>query len=407
MFCKFCILADCDCDDDSNYNTLVALAALYVADSSRTRNYLTKVDLVPFDESPWSRTRYELFTLRNDKPLLALTGFNLTAFTFIVHQLERVTVRDTSTRGRKPVDTITCVAMTLFFLCSTLRLKFLSYVFGIPPTTVSDVLNRTIRALTRALNVTNECAIQWPDIHKMDKYNKMISARSARVGAMGVFAFMDGVRLPVQEPHDKATQNEYYNGWVKSCNVVNLFVGAPDGTIIAAYVNMPGCFHDARIFQKIDHRILNTPHPYSIAADSAFPHNGPYSGNVRTPLKDDDALPSDPIERTERIRDNRALIFERQAAEWMMRAYQGSFPRVTVPLTINKRYRFQIIYLTVLLYNLKSNIVGVNQIKTVYDTSDADVIGIARRAANSAYLRMFSECDVTFRNNTYVYKRRK
>ena len=50
-----------------------------------------------------------------------------------------------------------------------------------------------------------------------------------------------------------------------------------------------------------------------------------------------------------------------------MRAIQGTFPRLKDRLTSDKKKRGQIIMSCVLLHNLRTEVVGVNQIGTVFD----------------------------------------
>jgi hypothetical protein len=57
----------------------------------------------------------------------------------------------------------------------------------------------------------------------------------------------------------------------------------------------------------------------------------------------------------------------RQASEWGMRALQGAFPRLTVPLKFERKgERGRILLLVPLLYNFRLEVVGLNQIQNVY-----------------------------------------
>eukprot|EP00957_Ditylum_brightwellii_P177541 13523163-Ditylum_brightwellii.AAC.1 len=54
----------------------------------------------------------------------------------------------------------------------------------------------------------------------------------------------------------------------------------------------------------------------------------------------------------------------RQMAEWSMRRFQGSFPHMKDRLVYEENGECKrIIQLTVLLYNARSRLVGINQIK--------------------------------------------
>ena len=59
-------------------------------------------------------------------------------------------------------------------------------------------------------------------------------------------------------------------GWLGRCSVSNLFVFAPDRTIICRGINYPGLWHD-RMLSKVLYQLLaKIPAPWSLAADSVF-----------------------------------------------------------------------------------------------------------------------------------------
>jgi len=55
----------------------------------------------------------------------------------------------------------------------------------------------------------------------------------------------DGLKLAFERSGDVIIQNMYYNGWMHSHCVTNLFVFAPDGLIGACIINVPGSVHDS------------------------------------------------------------------------------------------------------------------------------------------------------------------
>ena len=78
---------------------------------------------------------------------------------------------------------------------------------------------------------------------------------------------------------------------------------------------------------------------------------------------DDLTKAANPFER-EVMTDATSL---RQAAEWGMRAIQGAFPRLKDHITYEKNgERTIILKLLPLLYNLRCNKVGLNQIRNPY-----------------------------------------
>ena len=57
----------------------------------------------------------------------------------------------------------------------------------------------------------------------------------------------------------------------------------------------------------------------------------------------------------------------RQAAEWGMRALQGSFSRLKARLSSDKKKRGMIVLSIILLHNFRTEHVGLNQIATVFN----------------------------------------
>jgi hypothetical protein len=141
------------------------------------------------------------------------------------------------------------------------------------------------------------------------------------------------------------------------------------GEIIAAVINHPGSWHDARVAQPIYDLLLHsTPPRYYAVADTAFPRGArTINGRIQAPLKQGERLPADVHEREARLAFNSQLTSYRQTAEWGMRAFQGSFGRLRVPLNIQDNHgRARLLEICVRLNNLRANFVGISQIRSVY-----------------------------------------
>lgn len=66
-------------------------------------------------------------------------------------------------------------------------------------------------------------------------------------------------------------------------------------------------------------------------------------------------------------RDQMALISTRQAAEWGMRALQGAFGRLKIPMDCNDAEgRGRLIRVCVRIHQLRCRAVGLNQLKEVF-----------------------------------------
>lgn len=141
------------------------------------------------------------------------------------------------------------------------------------------------------------------------------------------------------------------------------------GEIIAAVINHPGSWHDARVAQPIYDLLLHhTPPSYYAVADTAFPRGARTIHNrIQAPLKQGARLPANRHEREARLAFNAQLTSYRQSVEWGMRAFQGSFGRLRVPLNIQDNHgRARLLEICIRLNNLRANCVGISQIRSVY-----------------------------------------
>lgn len=141
------------------------------------------------------------------------------------------------------------------------------------------------------------------------------------------------------------------------------------GEIIGGKINAPGSWHDSRVARPIYEKLLNhTPDGWYLVADTAFPRGtDAIKGRIRAPMKSGTRLSSDPQVHGHQVAFDRQLLSYRQTAEWGMRAIQGAFGRLRVPLPVgDSNRRSTILELVVRLHNLRSRKVGINQIRTVY-----------------------------------------
>jgi hypothetical protein len=141
------------------------------------------------------------------------------------------------------------------------------------------------------------------------------------------------------------------------------------GVIIAARTNAPGSWHDSRVARPIYDALRDsTPGGYYIVADSAFPRGtNVIDGRIHAPLKQGQRVTGTIEEIQEKMAYNRELLSYRQTAEWGMRAIQGAFGRLRMPLEVtNKDARGDLIEICIRLHNLRTIKVGINQIRTVY-----------------------------------------
>ena len=141
------------------------------------------------------------------------------------------------------------------------------------------------------------------------------------------------------------------------------------GEIIACRTNCPGSWHDSRVAEGIYAKLENeTPDGFSLVADSAFPQgNDRVAGKILVPLKAGVRLPMDGVQRGRALEFSRSILSYRQTAEWGMRELQGSFGRLRIPLGIEDMdKRADLLETCFRLHNLRTRLVGINQIKNVY-----------------------------------------
>ena len=141
------------------------------------------------------------------------------------------------------------------------------------------------------------------------------------------------------------------------------------GCIISARINAPGSWHDSRTAGHIYGQLKNkTPDGFFLIADTAFPRtSADLRGKIKTPLKDRANLGQDPVRAAEMLAYSNAITSARQPAEWGMRALQGAYGRLRMPLDINNPIGRRVLLDTCLrLHNLRTRLIGINQIRTVY-----------------------------------------
>ena len=88
--------------------------------------------------------------------------------------------------------------------------KTLCELFGVPPATLSRVLNIASEALSQTLKGLPEASIRFPDKETQLRWAALTNAREPLV--KGVWGFVDGKNYRVQEPTNSDLQNAMYNG---------------------------------------------------------------------------------------------------------------------------------------------------------------------------------------------------
>ncbi len=99
-------------------------------------------------------------------------------------------------------------------------------------------LKFSMRLLFKILKDEPYAKVEIPLCDEINTYKEKILATFPDLD--GVWCVMDGLKIPIQRPADKETQNAYYNGWLHDHFVGCVFAFAPSGIIVACTVNAPG-----------------------------------------------------------------------------------------------------------------------------------------------------------------------
>jgi hypothetical protein len=245
----------------------------------------------------------------------------------------------------------------------------LQQIFGVTPAVCSRYRAFGIRLLLKCLRILPEGQIAWPNRIQVHQFANLIRQRHPLLKS--AFGFVDGLHLPVARASDLEVENAFYNGWCSSHFTSNIFVFAPNGTIIYANLNTPGSWHDSAVSRHLYTKLLdNTPKGYYLIADTAFTTSQTdLRDRLRTPPKANFInYSANPKIAQQEIRFNEQLVSARQAAEWGMQSLQGSFGRLKLPMPAEDAEGRGIVYeLCSRLHNVRARLVSISQIRTVYE----------------------------------------
>ena len=341
----------------------------------RSRNLKRKTLLDPAN-APWAK----LYNSRDDAALITVTGFDHATFQHILdlfepyysfytpwtrnndgHNYQRL-LRKKKGRPRK-VSATGCLGLVLAWY----RFKGAQWImqgwFGFTGCQTNVWLRFGRRMLIKALHKHPDCVVTMPSTN--EEVKRLMSAVNARHPSLKrVYCVADGLKIHFQACSDLEEQGMFYNGWQHGHYITNLFVFSASGRIIDAVMNIPGSVHDSTVaiwggtYQRLQE--MYDKHGAVCCVDSAFASNEvPYL--IRSAQDVNIAKTAN-----EMIQMKEATSL-RQAAEWGMRAIQGSMPRLTEAMKFETRgERRRVLKLVPLLYNLRLERVGLNQIANTY-----------------------------------------
>lgn len=336
--------------------------------------------LAPVKVSAWSY----ILNSSNDQAMMNTTGFTFAGFRQLNALFQPLYVKyspysyneigvlipvtEKENRGRpRLMKAEDCLGMTLAWYRTRSRYNGLGPFFGM----VASNCNLWIRFGRRILfTVLRDHPLAKPTVpsrHKLFEYRDAIcNQHNALVDCA---LTIDGLKTRIQRCSSYSVQEQFYNGWKCTHYVNSLFVFAPDGTIVMCVVNCVGTKHDS------DMAMLGSPSIYEqlesiyqetglrCVADSAF-GGASYDSILKVVPKQRLDVCAETEQESEYMWQ---ALKMRQAAEWGMGALSGTWPQLTVPIHWEwKGERSFILWVVVFLHNFRANVVGYNQIRTVY-----------------------------------------
>ena len=359
---------------------LVILIHQSLAERQKRRNrfYLTRSNLNPSSrlETAWEY----LYVSKDDRAFILTMGVGVSVFQQLLDSgFEAAWNTLPIPRGdvlsnakprihHRSLTSSGALGLVLHHLNSTMADYSLQQIFGITPAVCSRYRNWALSILQAVLRNFYEARVTWSTKQQCQHYSSLIQHRHPLLEfAIG---FIDGCLLPITAAANNDLQNAYYNGWCSAHFTSNIFVFAPDGTIIHATINAPGSWHDAAVSRDLFAKLLHhTPERYCVIGDTAFPTSKDLVGRIITPPKSNsNCYPGDAAACHRFIKFNEQLVSARQAAEWGMRCLQGSFGRLKLPMPAqDAEYRYRLLEVCIRLHNLRTRLEGINQIRTVYE----------------------------------------
>ena len=125
-------------------------------------------------------------------------------------------------------------------MASTMTQKYLCLLFGGNEYVISTGLKVGLSFLLSALKKIPDAAVRLPcDKPTLEYYATLMNNREPNLPEQ-TFAFMDGLNVPVHTIGDPLVSELYFNGWLQGYFCSNVFLWAPDGSILMACLNFPG-----------------------------------------------------------------------------------------------------------------------------------------------------------------------
>lgn len=342
---------------------LLLLSLISAYNNARERACLTRSALLSPALSPWHR----LMDFGDNNSFLVITGMTRPVFAY----LEQVLFRSHQHRrnrgvGRPPLlDSKAQLGLYLTYIASRMGVKHLCLIFGITPSTCSSIINKMLRLVVRKLSRNIYSKISFPTEEKLQQFEDSIAMREPM--ARGVVGFMDGLSLHTECTSEAEVQNAFYNGYHSDTMVNNVLAFGPDGKVFVACLNFPGSWHDSAVVMEMIAKLKHKLRGRKICVDQGFPRTGLAFDVLVGPYSEKSVRTLSPLLLPLLLAFAAVYVSLRQASEWGMRSLQASFPRLKLRLPSNSEKRKLVILSIILIHNLRTELVGLNQIATVFN----------------------------------------
>jgi len=336
---------------------------------------IARPSLVMPSESPWSKILHR----GNDGCMITTTGLDNRAF-YALHRLfapyyHRYTpwskngkimeLKKRKTRSGRPrlLSSEAVLGLVLTYNRTSCQEYMLCAFFGLTATPLNLWLKFGRMVIVKVLRKHRHALIdRKPTDAKLRGWKQAISSMYPHLE--DVYCVANGLKLMLESTDNDLVQSMFYNGWTHDHYVTNLLVFAPDGSIIDCVLNCPGSMHDSELayFGGVYQRLRENyeRHGGKCVMDSAFCSRG----NAFVIKSAQDVTQGEDAHEYTMLREATSM---RQAAEWGMRALQGSFPRLKARLKYEEHgERKCIIQSIILLYNFRARYCGINQIRTTF-----------------------------------------
>lgn len=341
----------------------VLVGGILVYNNARSRRAkLGRSGLLWPQQAPWVK----LYRHGDDGSFLNLTGFSKSAFVILNKIVFPENDNGIMKRGRrsllKPCDRL---GLYLMYVNSRMEMKNLCLIFGVTPSTCSSTIDAMRERVVYYLKRHPLARVKFPKQAEMRILADRVQLREPTVD--NVIGFVDGVSLSCQCSEAAEKQAEAYNGYHHDTRCNNVLAFSSFGKIIYACINYPGSWHDANVVLALANKVINCLDPYALCVDKGFPRSGELFDRFVGPFSKKSIRKLSPIVRNELIARANVYTSLRQASEWGMRALQGTFGRLTTRLTFDSAKRHDLILSIILLHNIRTELIGLNQIATVFN----------------------------------------